>query len=151
MRVMERAFSRDLWTVIGDISFADNETKCARQLENPLYPKVVNYLRSVMKRSEALQILTAHRQELAEMDVKSLAIFGSVARDEARSDSDVDVLVEFKGPATFRGYMGLKFFLEELLGSPVDLVTRKSIRPRLKSIIESEALYVQGLHSLSWG
>jgi uncharacterized protein len=102
-----------------------------------------------MKRSEALQILTTHKQKLEEMDVKSLAIFGSVARDESRSDSDVDVLVEFKGPATFRGYMNLKFFLEELLGSPVDLVTRKSIRPRLKSIIENEALYVQGLHPLS--
>ena len=48
-------------------------------------------------------------------------------------------LWSFKGPATFNGYMDLKFFLEDLLGRPVDLVTRKSIRPRLKTRIESEA------------
>jgi predicted nucleotidyltransferase len=102
-----------------------------------------------MRRSEILQTLEAHGEELAEMGVKSLAIFGSAARDEARPDSDVDVLVEFRGPATFNGYMDLKFFLEDLLGSPVDLVTRRSIRPRLKERIESEAQYVQGLQALS--
>jgi len=102
-----------------------------------------------MRRSEILQRLEAHRDELVEMGVKSLAIFGSAARDEARSDSDVDVLVEFRGPATFNGYMDLKFFLEDLLGRPIDLVTRSSIRPRLKERIESEARYVQGLQALS--
>lgn len=102
-----------------------------------------------MRRSEILQRLEGHSDELVEMNVKSLAIFGSAARDEARPDSDVDVLVEFAGPATFNGYMDLKFFLEELLGRPVDLVTRKSIRPRLKERIESEAQYVQGLQALS--
>lgn len=83
------------------------------------------------------------------MGVKTLAVFGSVARDEARPDSDVDLLVEFLGPATFNGYMDLKFFLEDLLGRPIDLVTRKSIRPRLKTQIESEAFYVQGLPAVS--
>ncbi len=102
-----------------------------------------------MRRSEILQRLEAHGDELVEMGVKSLAIFGSAARDEARPDSDVDVLVEFAGPATFNGYMDLKFFLEDLLGRPVDLVTRSSIRPRLKERIESEARYVQGLQALS--
>lgn len=102
-----------------------------------------------MKRSEILQTLTAHRDELTQMGVKTLAVFGSVARDEARPDSDVDILVEFQGPATFNGYMDLKFFLEDLLGRPVDLVTRKSIRPRLKTQIEREALYVQGLSAVS--
>ena len=102
-----------------------------------------------MRRSEILQMLEARRDELAEMGVKSLAIFGSTARDEARPESDVDVLVEFAGPATFNGYMDLKFFLEDLLGRPVDLVTKKSIRPRLKEQIESEARYVQGLQALS--
>jgi predicted nucleotidyltransferase len=48
-----------------------------------------------MRRDEALAILTAHQEELKEYGVKSLAIFGSVARDEARPDSDVDLLVEF--------------------------------------------------------
>lgn len=102
-----------------------------------------------MRRSEILQRLEAHRDELAEMNVKSLAIFGSAARDEARPESDVDVLVEFAGAATFNGYMDLKFFLEDLLGRPVDLVTRRSIRPGLMEKIESEARYVQGLQALS--
>lgn len=102
-----------------------------------------------MRRSEILQTLASRREDFARMGVKSMAIFGSVARDEARSDSDVDILVEFQGPATFNGYMDLKFFLEDLLGRPVDLVTRKSIRPRLKARIESEAHYVQRLSALS--
>ncbi|MCX6669736.1 MAG: nucleotidyltransferase family protein [Methanothrix sp.] len=102
-----------------------------------------------MRRSEILQTLAAHRDTLTRMGVKTLAIFGSVARDEASPDSDVDILVEFQGPATFNGYMDLKFFLEDLLGRPVDLVTRKSIRPRLKTQIEREALYVQGLPAVS--
>jgi uncharacterized protein len=102
-----------------------------------------------MRRSEILQELAAHRDELTRMGVKTLAVFGSVARDEARPDSDVDLLVEFLGPATFNGYMDLKFFLEDLLGHPIDLVTRKSIRPRLKTQIESEAFYVQGLPVVS--
>ena len=102
-----------------------------------------------MRRSEILQTLAAHRDALTRMGVKTLAIFGSVARDEAGPVSDVDILVEFQGPATFNGYMDLKFFLEDLLGRPVDLVTRKSIRPRLKTQIEREALYVQGLPAVS--
>ncbi len=95
-----------------------------------------------MTRSEILQMLAVHRDDLTRMGVKTLAVFGSVARDEARRDSDVDILVEFRDSATFNGYMDLKFFLEDLLGRPVDLVTRKSIRPRLKTQIEREALYV---------
>lgn len=102
-----------------------------------------------MRRSEILQELAVHRDELTRMGVKTLAVFGSVARDEARPDSDVDLLVEFLGPATFNGYMDLKFFLEDLLGCPIDLVTRKSIRPRLKTQIENEAFYVQGLSAVS--
>lgn len=102
-----------------------------------------------MTRSEILQMLAVHRDDLTRMGVKTLAVFGSVARDEARRDSDVDILVEFRDSATFNGYMDLKFFLEDLLGRPVDLVTRKSIRPRLKTQIEREALYVQGLSAVS--
>lgn len=66
-----------------------------------------------MRRSEILQTLAVHRDDLIQMGVKTLAVSGSVARDEARLDSDVDILVEFQGPATFNGYMDLKFFLEE--------------------------------------
>ena len=100
-----------------------------------------------MRRAEALEKLIRHRRELAAFGIKSLALFGSVARDEAWEDSDVDILMEFLGPATFNGY--LKFFLEDLLGGPVDLVTRRSIRPRIRERIEKEARYVEGIFSLS--
>jgi predicted nucleotidyltransferase len=102
-----------------------------------------------MRRSEILQILASRKDDLTKMDVKSMAVFGSVARDEARPESDVDILVEFQGPATFNGYMDLKFFLEDILDRSVDLVIHKSIRPRLRARIESEAQYVQGLSVLS--
>ena len=52
------------------------------------------------------------------------------------------MLVEFEGAATFDRYVGLRFFLEDLLGAPVDLVTRKALKPRLRPYVEREALYV---------
>jgi predicted nucleotidyltransferase len=95
-----------------------------------------------MQRDEAVKLLAEHRQDLSRFGVKSLALFGSVVRDEARPGSDVDVLVEFDGVATFDRYMGLRFFLEDLLGAPVDLVTRKALKPRLRPYVEQEAQYV---------
>ena len=96
-----------------------------------------------MKNTEIIQLLRQHRDELRKrFGVKSLAVFGSVARGEARPDSDVDILVEFEGRATFDRYMGLKFFLEDLLGRRVDLVTRKALKPRMRPYVEREAIYV---------
>ena len=95
-----------------------------------------------MNRDEILKCLAEHREELAGLGVKSLALFGSAARGEAGPDSDLDFLVEFEGSATFDQYMNLKFFLEELLGRPVDLVTHKALKPRLKPYVEREAVYV---------
>jgi len=96
-----------------------------------------------MKNTEIIQLLRQHRDELRkQFGVKSLAVFGSVARGEAGPDSDVDILVEFEGRATFDRYMGLKFFLEDLLGRRVDLVTRKALKPRMRPYVEREAIYV---------
>jgi len=95
-----------------------------------------------MNRDEILRILTEHREELNRFGVSSLALFGSVVRGEARPDSDIDILVKFEGQATFDHYMGLKFFLEELLGRRVDLVTPKALKPRLRPYVEREAIYV---------
>ena len=67
-----------------------------------------------MERDEILRRLASHRAELARLGVRSLALFGSVARDEAGSASDVDLLVEFEGPATVDRYVELEFFLENL-------------------------------------
>ena len=95
-----------------------------------------------MRRDEVVKLLAEHRQDLGQFGVKSLALFGSVGRGESRPDSDVDFLVEFEGAATFDRYMELRFFLEDLLGAPVDLVTRKALKPRLKPYVEREAEYV---------
>jgi predicted nucleotidyltransferase len=74
--------------------------------------------------------------------VVSLRLFGSAARDELRDDSDVDVLVEFTTAVTYTRYMGLKFYLEDLLGRQVDLVTTKGLRHEFRPAVEQEAIFV---------
>lgn len=96
-----------------------------------------------MNRTTALQLLKREKAHLArEFEVADLALFGSVARDEAREGSDVDILVKFDGPATSKRYFGVQFYLEDLLGCPIDLVTDKALRPELRPHIESEAVHV---------
>ncbi len=95
-----------------------------------------------MRRDDALGILRAHQTDFKHFEIKSLSLFGSVARDQAGADSDLDVLVEFEGRATFDRYMGLKLFLEDLIGCRVDLVTRKALRPRLRSSVDRDAVRV---------
>jgi hypothetical protein len=96
-----------------------------------------------MTRAQVLQLLATSKAELASrFGVTALALFGSVVRDAARADSDVDVLVSFDGPATAARYFGVQFFLEDLLGRPVDLVTEKALRPELRPYVEREAVHV---------
>tara|TARA_R110002020_G_scaffold35229_1_gene106424 strand:+ start:5271 stop:5582 length:312 start_codon:yes stop_codon:yes gene_type:complete len=96
-----------------------------------------------MNRDETLRLLYEHKSILAsQFDVKKLALFGSMARGSAKDTSDIDILVSFDGPATSARYFGLQFYLEDLLGSPVDLVTDKALRNELRPYIESEALHV---------
>ncbi len=78
----------------------------------------------------------------ARYGVERLALFGSTVRDSKRPDSDIDILVSFDGPATSERYFGVQFFLEDLLGRPVDLVTDKALRPELRPFIEREAVHV---------
>lgn len=93
-------------------------------------------------RAEVLRLLGTVQARLTALDVDKLFLFGSVARDEARTDSYVDLLVDFRSPPTFRSYMDLKFLLEDLLGRRVDLVTRSGLRPRVLPAIEREAIRV---------
>jgi len=96
-----------------------------------------------MNRSHALEILAQSKATLAErFRVTRLALFGSTARDDARSDSDVDILVSFDGPATSERYFGVQFYLEDLFGCGVDLVTDKALRAELRPHIENEAVDV---------
>ncbi len=93
-----------------------------------------------MQRDEALAILRAHRAELHDHGVRSLALFGSVARDEAGPDSDVDLLVEFSRPVGLFGFVRLQRHLAERLGRNVDLVTRDALIPALRERILAEAV-----------
>ena len=74
--------------------------------------------------------------------VQSLALFGSVARDEATAKSDVDLLVEFNRPVGYFGLFALQDYLEQLLGCPVDLGTPDSLKPYLRERIQGELLRV---------
>jgi len=74
--------------------------------------------------------------------VKTLAIFGSASRNDLKRDSDIDILVTFDGPATFDGYFGLKYYLEDLLDREVDLATDKMIKPRLMNLIKGDLRHV---------
>ncbi len=96
-----------------------------------------------MTRDEILALLSRHKPELGQrFGVRGLALFGSRAREQAHAGSDIDLLVEFDGHATSARYFGLQFFLEDLLGMPVDLVTRQALRSQLRPFIEREAIDV---------
>jgi predicted nucleotidyltransferase len=74
--------------------------------------------------------------------VRNLSIFGSIVRDESTDDSDVDVLVVFDREGSFDLFMDLKFYLEDLLGVKIDLVTDKALRPQIRRAIEQELIHV---------
>lgn len=96
-----------------------------------------------MDREATIRILSEHRALLGErFAVRDLALFGSTARGAAREGSDVDLLVTFDGPATSARYFGVQFYLEDLLGCSVDLVTQKALRPELRPYVEKDAIHV---------
>ncbi len=95
-----------------------------------------------MGRDDVLSVLTAHHSDLERFGVQSLRLFGSVAREEATADSDVDLLVSFREKPTFSLYMRLRIFLEDLLGAKVDLVTESGIREIVRPYIEKDAIRV---------
>lgn len=92
--------------------------------------------------AEVLKTLAQNSQTIQKLGVHSLALFGSVARDRATAESDLDFLVEFEGATTFDGYMDLKFFLEDLFDKPVDLVTKRSLKKEISQKVLQEAIYV---------
>jgi len=96
-----------------------------------------------MRREKALHILAEHHQELRErFGVKSLRLFGSVARDEASEGSDVDVLVDFEEIPTLFGFLRLRTYLQDLLGAKVDLITETGLKERARQHIEKDAINV---------
>ena len=96
-----------------------------------------------MKQDVILKKLAEHRDELeSRFGVESLSLFGSVARNEAAAESDVDILVAFVQTPGLFGFLELKEYLENLLQRPVDLVTRNAIKKQFREQILQEALHV---------
>ena len=91
---------------------------------------------------EAKKILTAHKNDLSERGVRALAVFGSVARDEGKLRSDVDLLVDYDSKKGLFAFVDLKYYLESILHCDVDLVTKNALHPALKKKILQEAKHV---------
>ena len=93
-----------------------------------------------MQRQEVLTTLNNHKETLQGFGVKSLLLFGSVARDEARSNSDIDLLVEFDRPVGLFTFVRVQRYLEEILGRSIDLGTPDSLKPYLREPVLREAI-----------
>jgi len=94
-------------------------------------------------REAILQQLHRLQPEIADrFGGERIGLFGSAARDAMRDDSDIDVLVSFRGSATLDGYVGLKSYLEEALGHPVDLVTERGLKPLARASVEWDLIRV---------
>ena len=96
-----------------------------------------------MKQDDVLRILKQKHAEMAkQFGVKSLLLFGSVARNEATPKSDVDLLVEFNRPVGYFGLFALQDYLEDLLGCSVDLGTPDSLKPYIRERVMRELILV---------
>lgn len=93
-----------------------------------------------MTKDEAITLLQSHRDRWSSFGVRSLFIFGSVARGEARPDSDVDLLVEFERPIGLFEFAALQRVLAEILAREVDLVTQAALKKQLREQVISEAI-----------
>ena len=97
----------------------------------------------VLTRDEVLGVLRKHKAELEKrFGVRTLVLYGSVARDDATEDSDINLLVSFDGTTTSERFFGVQFYVEDLLECPVDLVTERAQRKAGRPIVDPEAVYV---------
>jgi hypothetical protein len=100
----------------------------------------------MLKSDEILEKIKENKKKIKRFGVKKIGLFGSYVRNEQKSGSDIDILVEFeKGMKTFDNYMDLKFFLEDLFNFKVDLVIIETIKPDLKSNILENVKYATGI------
>ncbi len=97
---------------------------------------------SSLTQSQILSMLTNNVDSLKMFGVLHIGLFGSFARNESKSDSDIDILVEFlPDQKNFRNYMDLKIFLEDLFNRKIDLVIKNAIKLRIKEQILNETIY----------
>jgi predicted nucleotidyltransferase len=95
-----------------------------------------------IKRDEVLSLVAAHQEELNQLGVKSLDLFGSVARDEAHPESDIDFLIEFNRAVGLLQFIRIRHYLEDVLGRSVDLGTSKALRQSLREPVLKDAIRV---------
>lgn len=93
-------------------------------------------------KQKVLDLLKEHQDKIKEFKVQKMYLFGSVAREQENSSSDIDILIKFEIPPTYDLYMDLKFFLEDLFGRNVDLVTEDALRPEIKHYVEKDLIRV---------
>ena len=95
-----------------------------------------------MNRNDAIDIITQNLEEIRKLGVISIGIFGSTARNEAKDDSDIDVIVKFeKDKINFDNYMDLKFYLEKIFQKKVDVLSDTAIKPYAKEKILQDVIY----------
>ncbi len=97
-----------------------------------------------MDRAQAIDQLKAHAETMRSMGATSLYLYGSTARDEAKAGSDVDVFIEYDHASRFNAFdlVGIKQFLEDQLGTAIDITTREGLHPRLRDRIERSSIRV---------
>ncbi len=109
------------------------------------YARRIGQRRAPPSRQDIIDLLQRNRHLTERFGVRSLSLFGSAVRDEAKPHSDIDLLVEFETgrPSGLFEFVELKHVLEGLLGRPVDLTTAANIKPRLRARIlrEAERIY----------
>ena len=107
-----------------------------------LYNPPVNNWRVSMTRDDIMHRIREHDDFLILHGIKRIGLFGSYARGEQREDSDIDLLVEFdEGKKSFDNFMDLSFFLEDILGKRIDLLTLESVSQFMRPYIEKDVYY----------
>ena len=108
----------------------------------PSFPGV-EMAKTALTRDEVLSQLRKHKPELErKFGVATLALVGSVARDEASEGSDIDLMITFDQPATSKTFFGVQFYIEDLMDHPVDLISEKYLKENRRSYFMTEAVYV---------
>ncbi len=98
----------------------------------------------MISKREVFDTLNRNKDNLDGFDVERIGLFGSVSREEHDSESDLDFIVDFKeGKKSYKNYIGLKTFLEELFDRDIDLVTRNSLKPSMKERVIGETEYAE--------
>ncbi len=95
-----------------------------------------------MDKNTIMKLIKSNENEIKGYGVLRVGLFGSYSKGFENTKSDIDIIVEFEsGKKSFDNYMGLKFYLEDLLDKKVDLVIKESIRPKLKDKILKDVVY----------